>query len=71
LRYYLDASLIVAAITNEAATDAVHQWLRDYQPNSYLISEWGVTEVASALSIKVRNGQMTVQSRALATSLFN
>jgi predicted nucleic acid-binding protein len=71
LRYYLDASLIVAAITREAATPAVQLWLDDHKSNTWLISEWGVAEVASALSIKVRTGQMQAQSRPLAVSLFN
>lgn len=35
------------------------------------MSDWSVTEAASALSIKVRTGQMTVKSRSLAISLFN
>ncbi len=71
MRYYLDASLIVAAITNEAATEAVQLWLEDHKPNAFLMSEWGVTEVSSALSIKVRTGQMSVQTRPMAISLFN
>jgi predicted nucleic acid-binding protein len=61
----------VAAITNETETEAVQLWLGEHQLTPYLMSEWGVAEVASALSIKVRTGQMSVESRALAVSLFN
>ncbi len=62
--------MLVAALTNEAATGRVQLWLSQQDPAGLLISEWVVTEIASALSIKIRMGQLTVEDRAKVTGLF-
>ena len=59
---YLDTSVIIAAITLEPRTADVAQWLAN-TANLY-ISSWVVTEVASALSIKLRTGAITLEERA-------
>lgn len=61
---------MVAALGNEAATGRVQLWLSRQDPERLLISEWVSTEFASALSIKIRTGQLTVEDRARVAGLL-
>lgn len=65
--YYVDTSVLVAALTAEAATAKVTAWLEARgAADSLYTSDWVETEIASALSLKVRTGQLTASAREAA-----
>lgn len=67
---YLDTSVLVAALTREAETARIQSWLAAQEPESLTISDWVVTEFSSALSIKLRAGQIEAVHRADALATF-
>jgi uncharacterized protein len=71
LTIYLDTSVLVAALTNEADTARVQASLAARTEGECAISDWVVTEFSSALSIKVCSGQIGLPDRAAALALFH
>lgn len=67
---YLDTSVLVAALTSEETTTRTRLWLGNQPPGSLAISEWVRTEVASALSLKLRTGALDLASRAMVLSVL-
>lgn len=62
--HYLDTSFIISAMMpDEVASEASRSWLEE-NGDTLVISHWVITEVASALSMKVRTGQLTIEQRA-------
>ena len=56
MKFYPDASLIVAAFSEEPMSEQARAWLGRVPPGDLLSSGWCLTETASAMAIKVRTG---------------
>lgn len=60
---YVDTSVLVAALVNEVRTDAAQQWLVEQPAGALLISDWVITEFSAALSMKLRNKELSLPQR--------
>lgn len=69
--FYLDTSLVVAALTSEPSTHRVQDWLAKGSPGQLFLSPWVITEVSSAFSIKLRMGQIDAAEKMTALASFS
>ena len=60
---YLDTSLVISLIAAEPSTTAAQEWLATHPDYGLAISDWVITEVASALSLVERAGRLVAESR--------
>jgi len=67
---YLDTSAAVPLFVREPASEAVDAWLVSCT-DSIISSDWIVTEFASALSIKLRRGEINARQARAAWKDFN
>lgn len=63
-------SVIVAALVAEVHSARVHDWLRANATETISISDWVVTEMAAAISMKVRMKQISVSRQGDILALF-
>ena len=61
---YLDTSVLVAAHVREPHTRLAQEWLSEHSGKLLLFSAWGLVECASALSIKLRRGEIDAPQQA-------
>jgi uncharacterized protein len=71
LSFYLDTSLVVSAFTAETDTLKVQRWLDANAAAPLAISPWIETEFSSALSKKMREGNLTLEIRSLTTAQWH
>lgn len=62
--HYIDTSALVAALARESGSERIWNWLASQAEGEVAISPWVVSELSSALSIKIRSGALTVEQRA-------
>lgn len=61
---YCDTSLVVAGLSNEPMTQPVQAWLSEQDADTLCISSWVVTEFSSAVSLKLRRGDLDQTGKA-------
>ncbi|MGF1549905.1 MAG: type II toxin-antitoxin system VapC family toxin [Sphingomonadaceae bacterium] len=57
--FYLDSSVVVAALTAEDHTPRAQQWAAQASKGIVFISDWVSAEVSAALTAKLRNRDLT------------
>jgi len=69
--FYVDTSIWISAVTEEAKSEDVRSWFSEFDSEKLAISDWVVAEFSSALSLKIRTGQITLEQRAIALGAFS
>lgn len=66
---YVDTSALVPAFIREPKSDAMLEWL-ETSGQRLIVSEWSITEFASAAAIKVRTGKIALTLAKQARTRF-
>lgn len=61
--FYLDTALIVAALTDEKASQRAQLWFDQHREARLFVSAWVSTEFAAALAIKLQAGDLSEPTR--------
>ena len=64
MTFYLDTSLLVAALAREGKTAMVQRWLREQAATALALSDWTIAEFSAALALKLRTQQIEASDRA-------
>ena len=67
---YLDTSLLVPLFFPEPESERIQRWMERHSGELLSISEWTLTEFASALGLKVRTKMLELDQARQAQSLF-
>ena len=70
MRVYLDASVIVALLTNDPLTQRAEKFLRTTKP-VVVLSDFAAAEFASAIARRVRTKEMTADEARMAFSMLD
>ena len=68
-RIYVDSSVWIALLAQEATADALSQWLEN-ESGVLMTAQWTRTELASAMGIKSRRGELTQDSVHALLNMF-
>jgi len=66
---YPDTSILIAAVVLEPESERVQAWLSD-MVGQLVISDWTITEFASALALQARRGRVSADQRAAGADWF-
>jgi len=70
--FYLDTSLIVAALVNEEASERASAFLWEaVNTTRVVVSDWTLTEFSSAIALKIRTGQLNSDYQAEIQNVFD
>lgn len=71
MRLYLDTSIFVPLLIAERKSEAVQAWFSERDPLEVVISDWVTVEFQSAISLKLRTGQIEATIRSGGERLFS
>jgi len=71
LKTYLDTSVLIASVSPEVETEAALAWLERHPNADHLISDWTLVEVASAIALKERSQQLTMNQARIVNEIVD
>lgn len=68
--FYIDTSALVTFLTDEAGVPKVEAWFAKQHASTFAVSDWTLTEISSALSLKERTRQISAEKHQAALLEF-